>query len=144
MESEKDIFSEGWGDEGVVADERAAEELPEEEAPEEEDAGTEVPESAPPANGRRDEGEVRRFVRAFPEVRGEDIPREVWERVREGESLTEAFLGWETRRLREENERLRRAGDQRERNAARSAGSQMGQGAGGTRLDAFDDGWEMR
>ncbi len=141
MENEKDVFSEGWGDEGIVADERISEELPKEEAPEE--AGKAAPES-PPAEGGKDEGEIRRFVRAFPQVRGEDIPREVWERVRAGERLTEAFLGYETRRLREENERLRRAGEQRERNAARSAGSQTGQGAGGVRMDAFDEGWEMR
>ncbi len=142
MENEKDIFSEGWGDEGIVADERVSEELPEEEAPEAEE-GTEVPESPPAQAGKRDEGEIRRFVRAFPQVRGEDIPREVWERVREGVGLTEAFLGYEARRLREENERLRRAGEQRARNAARSAGSQAGRGSGGVKADAFDEGWEM-
>lgn len=145
MENEMDVFSEGWSGESMRNDERDAETLPEDggESGGDNVAGDSVAETF--GEGERDEidREFERFVQRFPDVRGEDIPRQVWESVRRGERLTEAYLMYETGRLREENLGLRQTRERRELNISRSAGSQTDSGSGGVRMDAFEEGWEM-
>lgn len=142
MEEANDIFSEGWSDGNTVSDGREPEDLPEEDG-----ADTDAPEKEAAADGPGEDGALEAqfvaFVRRFPDVRGEDIPREVWEAVRRGETLTEAYLASETARLRAENEALRAIRDRRELNLSRSAGSQTGTGAGSEKRDAFEEGWDM-
>lgn len=142
MDSEQDIFSEGWSDEAVISDQREAETLPVEE-PEAElpEGGTSAPETES-VTGM--DGQIQRFVRNFPEIRGQDIPLDAWERVRGGQELTEAYLISERIRLREENARLRAVSERRELNNARSAGSQAGLGFGETKKDAFEEGWDVK
>ena len=142
MDSEQDIFSEGWSDEAVISDQREAETLPVEE-PETEltEGGPSAPE---PETVTGMDGQIQRFVRNFPEIRGQDIPLDAWERVRGGQDLTEAYLISERIRLREENARLRAVSERRELNSARSAGSQAGLGFGETKMDAFEEGWDVK
>lgn len=77
------------------------------------------------------------FVHEHPEVSAADIPREVWERVSRGESLSAAWT-------RHENDSLRlrvMTMEQNEKNAARAAGSRVS--AGKTKgVDPFDMGWD--
>ncbi len=83
------------------------------------------------------------FIRAYPQVKATDIPREVWEAVRGGESLTSAYGRFETRALREENKGLRErlaALEQSERNRERSAGSQRSAGRT-TESQAWENVW---
>lgn len=42
------------------------------------------------------------FMRAYPKVKADEIPREVWESVRGGRNLTEAYTMYENRRLQTE------------------------------------------
>lgn len=78
------------------------------------------------------------FIKEYPDVDAASIPRSVWRKVARGESLAAAYAKYEAESLREENRRLR----QSEANRRRSAGSQLGVGAGTRKLDAFESGWE--
>ncbi len=85
----------------------------------------------------RVEREVEEFVQAFPGVT--KVPQEVWNGVRDGKSLTNAYRDWQGKRLSEENRQLREALKAKEKNAAnrdKSVGSQRSEGAGGHK-DAF-------
>lgn len=151
----QDCFSEAWGDEagGIVADERGEEPLPEDNVTAEDGAGNEtggtgapvLPIQEPgvdPAARKRD---LELFVRTYPGVRPQDVPGEVWERAKKGESLVTAYMRYESGTLRRENERLRREAETRardEQNRVRAAGSQLGAGTGICRRDPFEDGWE--
>lgn len=80
------------------------------------------------------------FRRAYPEVKSEDIPNEVWNRVKDGMSLLDAYRLHEAEGLREELSRLREAEakrEQAEKNAARSMGSRKTSGK-----EAHTDLWE--
>lgn len=109
---------------------------------------TGAPEETPrePAERDRRDREIRQFLREFPEVRPEEIGREVWEGVRQGDSLSGSYRRWQARQLREENLRLRArlAADETNRdNRRRSVGSQRSSGRCGGRdafLEAFLDG----
>lgn len=150
---EKDYFSDSFSDEagGIVSDERDAEELPvPESSGDEEPDGhlVEAPVIPVEEPGERDEArgrDLELFVRTYPGVRPQDVPAEVWERARRGESLVTAYMRYEAGLLRRENQRLVREAKLRntERaNRERSAGSQLGSGVGARRPDPFEDGWE--
>lgn len=149
-ETSQDCFTQGFVDGGIVADDRAPEELPEDagnDAAGEAESGTApvMPMGDPgvdPAARKRD---LEAFVRTFPNVTPGDVPREVWERARRGESLVTAYMRYESALLRRENEELSRRVRLRETesaNRARSAGSQLGSGMGERGRDPFEDGWE--
>lgn len=83
------------------------------------------------------------FIRAYPDVMASDIPREVWDAVRGGESLTSAYSRFEARSLREENRGLRErlgALEQRGRNREKSAGSQKSAGRA-TESQSWESAW---
>ncbi len=121
------------------------------------DAPAPVGDSAPPQtdasemsealrNERRrlaQERELAAFIRAYPNVNAADIPPEVWEAVRNGECLLDAYRRFEFQQLRRDNrllrERLEREAWSR-RNRERSAGSQRS--AGSTRpLSEWEQAW---
>ena len=79
----------------------------------------------------RVQADVQRFKAAFPDVKPEDIPQDVWAEVEQGKSLTEVWSMREAARLRAELEAARKTND----NAQRSAGSRQTAGA----ADAQDD-----
>lgn len=77
------------------------------------------------------------FLEAFPGVKGEDVPREVWAKVAAGESLVTAYTMYQNRQL-----QLQLAAQRQNReNAARTTGSMSTQGekAGKTLGDLWDE-----
>ncbi len=71
------------------------EKLPEETALQEE--GAEVPDAA-----ELMEEDIALFRSLFPEVKGEQIPQEVWDRVEAGESLAASYALFAVQKFREE------------------------------------------
>lgn len=77
------------------------------------------------------------FLEAFPGVKGEDVPREVWAKVAAGESLVTAYTMYQNQQL-----QLQLAAQRQNReNAARTPGSMSTQGekAGKTLGDLWDE-----
>ena len=98
------------------------------------------------AAAQRRKADIDEFAREYPDVaRNPDaIPKEVWDAVAAGSSLTVAYAKYTAKQAREEAERTRRAAQaaqQNIKNAARSTGSMQsaGQNAGGR--DPFLEGW---
>lgn len=98
------------------------------------------------AAAQRRKADIDEFAREYPDVaRNPDaIPKEVWDAVAAGSSLTVAYAKYTAKQAREEAERTRsaaQAAQQNVKNAARSTGSMQsaGQNAGGR--DAFLEGW---
>ena len=98
------------------------------------------------AAAQRRKADIDEFAREFPDVaRNPDaIPKEVWDAVAAGSSLTVAYAKYTAKQAREEAERTRsaaQAAQQNIKNAARSTGSMQsaGQNAGGR--DPFLEGW---
>lgn len=85
------------------------------------------------------------FQTAHPDVKPNDIPKEVWAKVAEGVSLNEAYSAHEMKLLREENRRLKEAAEvkkQESKNKARSTGSRKSPGIGAGAKDAWDEAWD--
>lgn len=85
------------------------------------------------------------FQTAHPEVKPNDIPKEVWAKVADGMSLNEAYSEHEMKLLKEENRRLKEAAEvkkQENENKARSTGSRKSPGAGTGAKDAWDEAWD--
>lgn len=102
--------------------------------------------AAASAAAQRRKADIDEFAREYPDVaRNPDaIPKEVWDAVAAGSSLTVAYAKYTAKQAREEAERTRRAAQaaqQNVKNAARSTGSMQsaGQNAGGR--DPFLEGW---
>lgn len=98
------------------------------------------------AAAQRRKADIDEFAREYPDVaRNPDaIPKEVWDAVAAGSSLTVAYAKYTAKRAREEADRTRsaaQAAQQNIKNAARSTGSMQsaGQNAGGR--DPFLEGW---
>ena len=98
------------------------------------------------AAAQRRKADIDEFAREYPDVaRNPDaIPKEVWDAVAAGSSLTVAYAKYTAKQAREEAERTRsaaQAAQQTIKNAARSTGSMQsaGQNAGGR--DPFLEGW---
>lgn len=98
------------------------------------------------AAAQRRKADIDEFAREYPDVaRNPDaIPKEVWDAVAAGSSLTVAYAKYTAKQAREEAERTKsaaQAAQQNIKNAARSTGSMQsaGQNAGGR--DPFLEGW---
>lgn len=96
--------------------------------------------------GRPDSNEmVNRFLREYPTVMAQDIPKEVWDEVnRNGGDLLQAYRGYENKKLAEENKRLQKeleSAKQQQKNKARSTGSTKSVGSAAT-IDPFESGWD--
>lgn len=66
------------------------------------------------------------FLEAYPDVKPEDIPVEVWQEVKAGRDLTDAYARYENKRLKEEMAKYQtqqQTQQANEKNAAASAGS---------------------
>lgn len=77
------------------------------------------------------------FLAAYPNVKAEEIPQEVWEDAGRTYDLNGAYQRWENRQLRKELETLR----QNQKNKERSTGSRRSVGAAKV-ADDFDAGWD--
>lgn len=87
---------------------------------------------------------VARFMKVYPDVKGEDIPKKVWDDAEAMGDLTAAYIKYNSAKLSEENERLKREleqAKQHQKNKERSMGSSQSVGSGATK-DPFDEGWD--
>ena len=85
------------------------------------------------------DADIRGLLREFPDIQAKEIHQEVWDEVRRGGTLLEAYRNWTARHLREENQRLKAsmsAGPANLRNRSRSVGPQRTSGRD-TGRDAF-------
>lgn len=81
---------------------------------------------------------LNRFIAAYPEVKGDSIPKSVWEESKKTGDLVAAYAKHEKKQLEEQIAVLR----QNKKNAERSIGSVRSTGASKAR-DAFDEGWDL-
>lgn len=118
------LISEAEGVMPAVALERAKLKRVERELAESKRAGEQSAEQTAAEEKRRQD--FLAFSKTHPEVKAQDIPAEVWQRVQDGMSLSDAYGLHELKGLREENTRLKNEASvrrQKEKNAARSTGS---------------------
>ena len=80
---------------------------------------------------------LNRFIAAYPEVKGEDIPKSVWDESKQSGDLVAAYAKYEKKILEDKIAVLK----QNKKNSERSIGSVRSTGAAKPR-DAFDDGWD--
>lgn len=99
----------------------------------------------------RIQAEVAEFRQAFPEIAeraakdGSVIPKEVWDSVREGKSLTAAYARYAVAAAQggtKAAEKKAEAAESGAKNAARSTGSMQSAGADAHQKDAFLEGWD--
>lgn len=91
----------------------------------------------------RQQEDFRKFVRAYPGVKAQDIPAEVWQKVRDGIPLVTAYSQHENKMLREENAALKakvETAEQNKKNEERSTGSQSSAGKS-SKKDILDELW---
>ena len=87
---------------------------------------------------------VARFMKLYPDIKGEDIPKKVWDDAEEMGDLTAAYIKYNSGKLAEENECLKKEleqAKQHQKNKERSMGSSRSVGSGATK-DPFDEGWD--
>lgn len=82
--------------------------------------------------------DVESFIKAFPDVKADDIPESVWLEVRNGADLTSAYTRYENKQLRSRIAAI----EQNQKNAERSTGSRKTSGNNQT-YDDFDAAWDM-
>lgn len=77
-----------------------------------------------------------RFISAYPDVKGTDIPKSVWDECAKSGDLVAAYAKYEKKQLEDRIAVLER----NKKNAERSIGSVRSTGTS-KQLDAFDEGW---
>lgn len=90
---------------------------------------------------RRQEQDVRNFLQKYPNVDTKTIPASVWQEVRKGELLVDAYGRYEMEQLRAENQRLQQqlgAKAQNDKNRENTIGS-MRSGSQTQKKDVFLD-----
>lgn len=88
---------------------------------------------------RRQQADMQAFVAKYPKLDYKTIPQSVWEDVRKGETLVNAYGRYETEQLRAENQRLQQqlaVQAQNEKNKQNSLGS-MKSGSATQKTDPF-------
>lgn len=94
------------------------------------------------ATMRRQQADIDEFIRRYPSLDPKTIPQSVWEEVRNGGTLVNAYGRYETEQLKAENQRLQQqlaTQKQNEKNKENSLGSmKSGQGQ---KPDPFLDGF---
>lgn len=102
------------------------------------------------AKSRADQAEQKRresflrFAKEYPDVKPQEIPKEVWKNVSEGMDLVDAYALHENKQLRERVKTLeaeKEALAQNAKNKERTAGSRATAGKK-KETDPFDDGWD--
>lgn len=86
----------------------------------------------------RMKADIQEFLQEHPDVKPTEIPKEVWDMVRSGSSLTRAYDRHTINQLRLANAAAR----QRGANAARSTGSMRSAGEDTKSKDPFEEGWD--
>jgi hypothetical protein len=81
--------------------------------------------------------DIAAFVKAYPDVKANEIPQSVWDEVRNGSDLVSAYTRYDNKQLRSRLETL----EQNKKNAERSTGSRKSVGNKG-QTDDFDTAWD--
>lgn len=92
---------------------------------------------------RRQRDQFLQFAKEYPKVKPNDIPKEVWEKFKEGMNLTSAYAQYEAKSLRDQVASLEaklEAEKKNSENKKRSTGTQKSAG-NVTEQDAFDRLW---
>jgi hypothetical protein len=90
---------------------------------------------------QRQQQDIREFVQRYPGLDPKTIPTSVWQDVRKGETLVNAYGKYEMQQMREENQRLQQqlnAKAQNDKNKENSLGS-MQSGSATPKTDPFLD-----
>lgn len=87
---------------------------------------------------QRTQDMITRFISAYPDVKGDDIPKDVWDESAKSGDLVAAYAKYERKQLQERIAVL----EQNKKNTERSIGSVRSTGAAKT-PDAFDEGWNI-
>ena len=85
------------------------------------------------------------FLEAYPDVKPEDVPAEVWKEVKEGRSLLDAYVRYENKRLKDEMAKFQQQQQNQhanQTNAASSTGSARDIGSAGKPKDPFEEGFD--
>lgn len=87
---------------------------------------------------QRQEADIQEFVSRYHSVDPKTIPQSVWDEVRKGDTLVNAYSRYEVQQLREENQRLQKqlaTKEQNENNRSKSVGSVQ---SAGSKVNADD------
>lgn len=127
---------------GIVANERKAAELEAQRKTLESKSSAEAEQAAAK---ERMQADIKAFQAAYPEQakKPEELPKEVWDAVHNGDTLLNAYRAWENKQLREQLAQKTAAEERRaqeEKNRARSTGSQSTAGSKSA-MAAFDAAW---
>lgn len=79
-------------------------------------------------------GSLTAFIEAFPGVKAKDIPQEVWDDMRQTNSLVASYAKYQAKKLAEENETLKKNA----KNKSRSTGSMKSSGNASYEKSEFD------
>ena len=89
--------------------------------------------------------EITRFLKEYPDVKAEEIPKEVWDDVNRNDGdLLGAYQRYENRLLKDELKKLKEdyaAAQQQKKNKERSTGSTKSVGSSKAK-DPFEEGWD--
>ncbi len=86
------------------------------------------------------------FISAYPDVQAKDIPQEVWQSVRQGQSLVTAYAMHDAKAARAEIARMKAEAETARKNAenrAKAAPSATTAGSPSQTPDAFEEGWDI-
>lgn len=98
-----------------------------------EKAPEKAPEKTPEEKARET---IQRFLDLYPEVKGTDIPKEVWDQAEKTGDLIAPYQRWQAQQLKAERQQL----EQNRKNRERSTGSRKSAGQSSTDK-AFDAAW---
>lgn len=85
------------------------------------------------------------FLEAYPDVKPEDVPAEVWQEVAKGRNLLDAYVRYENKRLKDEMAKFQQQQQNQQANqtnAASSTGSARDIGSAGKPKDPFEEGFD--
>mgnify|MGYP000963955222 CR=1 FL=1 len=85
------------------------------------------------------------FLEAYPDVKPEDVPVEVWKEVKEGRNLLDAYIRYENQKLKAEMAKFQQQQQNQQANqanAASSTGSARDIGSAGKPKDPFEEGFD--
>lgn len=136
MLAQKENIDKGVAIERVKLERREAEIAKREEAikAERESKDSEAAKTAEVEKKRQDD--ILSFAKAYPDVKPESIPKEVWKEVTKGETLLNAYIKYENAQLKAQIAAKEKAAE----NKARSTGSRQSAGSA-AEVDEFTAAW---
>ena len=100
--------------------------------------------SAPSGQEEAPQSELKldEFLEAYPNVKANDIPQEVWDQAHKWHGdLRGAYQAWEIKQLKAEKAEAKKE-KENTKNKERSTGSRQTAGSASAKRDPFDEGWD--